>query len=324
MEVGLPGAARARMGLLFSLVSATCYALLPILSKLALASGLTSLETMQLRYGFGVCFVFLYLLARKPSFLRISPSGLLWALSLSFCLDQVTGLELTKSFETLSASTGILLFYLFPAIVTLLSAVIHKTPVTRYGLASIAMVASGCCLIFLDAFSGSFPMVGIRHAMLSAFTFALHLTLLQKVMERVRPLTITFYVMLFTAIGFQLKGDLGLFCAVNTHQLTIGILLGLFPTALAAALLYVAIEMTDSGFAALCSAIEPAITVCAAFVILKEGIVPVQIFGMGFVMAGIYVKYLDTGTMRQRGLSGPGPVEKWGGQRSRFCKNPFV
>jgi drug/metabolite transporter (DMT)-like permease len=285
----------ARMGLFYSIASAVAYAMLPVFTRMSLASGMSSLEIMQLRYGFGVVMVFIYLAICSPQALKITPKGLFIAFVLSFGLDQVTSLNLARCFETLTASTGILIFYIFPAITTLLSVLINKTPVSGKTITSIVLVAGGCCLVLIQAFSHRVELSGVLYVLSAAFTFALSFVILQRVMEKIPPLTITFYVMLFTSLGFNLvKGDISLFIQLDSYQLVMGFLLGLIPTALGVTLLYLAIDATDSGFAALCSSIEPAVTVLAAYLILSEPILIVQIAGMLIVMLGIFIKYLDS------------------------------
>ncbi|MCW7752875.1 DMT family transporter [Desulfobotulus sp. H1] len=285
----------ARMGLVYSVGSAAAYAMLPVFTRMSLASGMSSLEIMQLRYGFGVAMVFLYLAICSPESLKISPKGLFIAFVLSFGLDQITSLNLARCFETLTASTGILIFYIFPAITTVLSVLIYKTPVSRKTITSMVLVAGGCCLVLVQAFSHKVALSGVLYVLSAAFTFALSFVVLQRVMEKIPPLTITFYVMLFTTVGFNfVKGDITFLFYLDSYQFLMGLLLGLIPTALGVTLLYLAISVTDSGFAALCSSIEPAVTVLAAYLLLSEPILIVQVAGMLIVMLGIFIKYLDS------------------------------
>ena len=170
----MPGEARSEdardeaRGLALVLVSAGAYGTMPILAKLAYASGVGTAPLLAAR--FVIAALLFALLARRPAppwreRLR------LWGLGLVFVGNATAYF---KALETVPAATVALLIYVYPVIVTLLAALLGLGRLTARDLAAAVLAFAGCALTAggsLDAGPGIF------YALLSALVYATYIVL---------------------------------------------------------------------------------------------------------------------------------------------------
>ena len=109
---------------------------------------------------------------------------------------------------------------------------------------------------------------------------------------------LAFYVIAFTALQclvvYRPFSDLSL----NIEQWTVCLLLSVIPTVFAIIFLYKAIERIGSSYASIFSSVEPAVTIIASAILLKDPIKALQVLGMVFIIAGIVVPNLRLITRR--------------------------
>jgi drug/metabolite transporter (DMT)-like permease len=279
-------------GIMAAVLSASCYATLVIFGKLGMTMGLTSVRMLTLRFMFGTLILLAFLLVTDRSALRPTKSLLAKSafLGLFFYLGQ--SLMFFKSIEYIPASTASLILYLYPLAVLALSIVFLREKFKKSSLVSVLLILGGCCLVFYDAFLRSFSMTGIVYAFLAMVLFSGYLTAAQYVLKSENSTAATFYVMMFTAIGYTvLNGGTGL-GGITDQQLALGIALGLIPSALAMGFLYAALKMIGAAYTSIFSSVEPVITLILAGFFLGEEIVAFQIFGVVLLMAGIIIPNL--------------------------------
>lgn len=288
-------------GLILSLISATGFASLAILVKLGYAAGMTGPIMMQYRFGFGVMALLLWLLFKDRSLLRISPVGLLKCALLGSVVYWSQTTCFVAALETIPASTTSLVLYGHPMVVTLLSALFLKMRVNRAVLASLVLVMAGCCLVFYDAFLREVHMTGLMFAIGAMAVFSIYLVLVQVLLKDLRPLTATFYAMLFATVSFTISGDISAWWHITGEQAVIGLSLGILPGVIAVTFLYMAIEKIGSAYACIFSSVEPIITLVAAAVFLGEHVVLLQMGGAALIIVGIVVPNLRAGQQMKTG-----------------------
>ena len=279
-------------GLIYALISATAYGSMAILVKLGYAADMTGPVMMQSRFTFGVLFMFAILLVRDRSLLRISLADLGKCAFLGGAVFWAQTTCFVSALKTIPASTTALVLYAHPMVVALLSAYFLGMKINRAVVASLALVMTGCCLVFYDAFLREADGTGLAFAVGAMAIFSLYLILVQVLIRKLRPMTATFYVMLFAAIAFTLMGDVTAWTRLTTEQAAIGLALGVVPGVIAITLLYAAIEHIGSAYACLFSSVEPIVTLSAAAVFLDEKVVVLQLGGAALIILGIVVANL--------------------------------
>lgn len=274
-------------GFIYAACSAACFGMLAILGKLALARGFGATEILQYRFGFASLMLLAWFALTDRSVLRAGPKTLLKSAILGICLYPVQSFCFMSSLEYIPAATTSLILYFYPVAVTLLSAVLLKTRLDRLVAVSLALLVSGCGLVFFDAFLRSTSQMGLMLAVASMLIFSLYLLCLEFLLKGENPRTISLYVVIATALVYTLLSPPTRFLDLDTGSKALCVLLGLVPTALAVTLLYRAVELVGSAKASICSTLEPITTVLASALVLGEAIVPVQVAGMALILFGI-------------------------------------
>lgn len=279
-------------GLIYSLISAAAFGSMAILVKLGYAASMTGPVMMQVRFTLGSLFLFFVLLAKDRALPRI-PLRVLGScafLGLVVYWSQTTCF--VRALETIPASTATLILYGHPVLVTLLSAYFLKMKVNRTVVASLVLVTTGCCLVFFDAFLREANGLGLLYAVGAMAIFSVYLILVQVLLKGVRPLTATFYVMLFAAVSFTLSGDITAWGQMTGEQTVLALALALLPGVTAVALLYAAIDRIGSAYTCIFSSVETVITLAAAAIFLDEKVVLLQMGGTVLIILGIVIPNL--------------------------------
>lgn len=274
-------------GLVYSLISASAFASLAILVKIGYAAGMTGPVMMQFRFSFATASLLLILLTKDRSLLRIPFRTLGKCAFLGLVIYWCQTTCFVKSLETIPASTAALVLSGYPIVVTLFSAVFLKMRVTPVVVVSLILVITGCGLVFYDAFLRETDGLGLLYAMGAMAIFSLYLLLAQKLLKGLKPLTATFYVMLFGTVSFTLSGDIMAWWHITGAQAAVGLGLGLIPGVVAITFLFAAVECIGSAYTSIFSSIEPVITLCAAAVFLNETVVILQMGGAALIIVGI-------------------------------------
>ena len=276
-------------GIAVAVLSATCYATLVIFGKLGMEMGLKSVPMLTLRFIFGTLILFIFLVVFDRKVLRPKKSLVLKSafIGLFFYLGQ--SLTFFKAIEYIPASTASLILYLYPLAVLILSLVFLREKFRSSSLVSVLLILGGCCLVFYDAFLRSFSMTGIMFALLSMVLFSSYLVVTQHILKTENSTAATFYVMLFTAIGYTVLNGGADFNSLTGKQLALVLSLGLIPSAMAMGFLYAALKMIGAAYTSIFSSVEPVITLLLAGIFLGEEIAAFQIFGVILLMAGIIV-----------------------------------
>jgi drug/metabolite transporter (DMT)-like permease len=280
-------------GLACSLLSAVSFGTLAILVKLGHRAGMTDLALLQYRFLFGAALLFLYLLIREPHLLRIRPAALGKAALLGFVLYGLQSTLFFKALRYIPASTASLILYVYPVVVTVLSVLFLGLRAGRTLILSLAVLTAGCCLVFYDAFLRDMNLLGILLAFGTTLTFSLYLVLTQVFLKGEEPLSAAFYVILSAAVLFLFLHDPLELLQLDAPRVSLALLLGLVPTAVAIVFLFRAIAAVGSAYTAVFSTLEPVTTVVLAAVVLGEAVVLLQWAGMALIVAGIAAPNLE-------------------------------
>jgi drug/metabolite transporter (DMT)-like permease len=275
------------LGAVLSVLSAICFGLMAVMARAAYALGMDEWQMLLSRFVFGAVLLGAYIALRDPSAFRIRLSRLAAIAAVGLCIYTTQSLCFFLSLKYITASTTALIFYAHPAVVTLLAVCFLGLGLTRPLVLSVVSVSLGCALVFADAFARQASPEGLLFAAGATAVFSVYLLLCQVVTKGLRPLTASFYMILFTAIGFCLLHPPTTLLAFSGPQLAMGFGFGLIPTVMAILLLYAAIARVGSAYAAVFSSIEPVATLLFAAALLGEPLLAWQLFGTVFILAGI-------------------------------------
>jgi drug/metabolite transporter (DMT)-like permease len=274
-------------GVIFSIISATCYATLPIFGKIGYQLEMDTFLMLQCRFLFAGLILGIYYAITSPKTLIATPKIILKCLILGLVFYLPQSMFFISALKYIPASTDSLILYIYPLTVLFISVVFLKERMTKSKLISVVIIIIGCCLIFYDVFLREQNMKGIMIALGAMVFFSNYLIFSQVFMKGGDPKQLTLYVALSAALGFSIINGTDEIMSLTQNQLIFSISFGLVPTALAISLLYIAIEKIGAAYASIFSSIEPAITLFLAWTVLNEDIQLIQIFGMLAIIIGI-------------------------------------
>ena len=276
-------------GIALAMLSASCYATLVIFGKIGFTLNLSAVSMLTYRFEFGTLALLIYFTVTDRKALRPTLPLLMKTAFIGLFFYTGQSLLLFKAIEYIPASTASLILYFYPLVVLALGIIFLKDRFVMSSLVSVALILAGCCLVFYDAFLRKISAVGITYAVASMLTYSVYLISTQFILKKENASSSSFYVMLFTCLGFiLLNGGTGM-AELNGEKLTFAVALGVIPSAMALGFLYKGIEKLGAAYFSIFSSIEPVVTLILAAVFLNENIVIYQIFGVILLVAGIVV-----------------------------------
>jgi drug/metabolite transporter (DMT)-like permease len=274
-------------GLILAVISAFCYATLPILAKAGYDSGMTAVQMLAYRFCFGALILAAVYLVFNRKALIPKPKLILKCAGLGIGLYMLQSMFFISAVKYIPASTTALILYIYPLIVLVQSTVFLKVKFRPASLVSAVLIICGCCLVFYDAFLRNLNMTGLLLAIGAPFTFATYLTMSQVVLKNERPASVALYILVFAGLGFALLNNGLNLGDATANQMAVAIALGVIPSAIAVSLLFAAMELTGATYVSLFSSVEPAATLFLASVFLGETIVAYQVIGVALLILGI-------------------------------------
>jgi len=292
-------------GLLYSLISACAFGTLAIFVKLGYRLGMDGMDLLEVRFLTGTALLFLVLLIRDRSLLRPRPGTLPRAALLGVALYGAMSSLFFQALKTVPATTVSLILYAYPLTVTLLSVPLFRLRLDRPTAAALCLTTAGCLLVFSDAFSRRVEPLGLLQALGSMLSFSAYLLFAQHVLRRERPITLAFYVLVWTTTTFCAANLPPRLPAWGVEQALVALGLGVIPTTIAVSFLYRAIEAVGSARTSLFSSFEPVTTVALAYLLLGEEVSAPQLAGAACIVAGIALPSLVALQANQAQLRGP-------------------
>lgn len=279
-------------GLVYSLLSATCFGFLAIFFKFGYASNLTTGTMLSFRFLFAFCILLPYVLIAKRHKLRIGDKALFMACICGTFLYGMQSYFFAASLKYISAPTASLILYICPLTVLILSVIFLKSKITADKVLAIILIFCGCLCVFYDAFDRQMDPKGLLLATSAMLAFSCYMIFIQKSLIDVDSTVFSFYVIAFTTLQCMVIYRPFTDLSLTSEQWKICIFLALIPTVFAIVFLCKAIERIGSSYASIFCSAEPAVTVIASYLLLHDTIVPLQIGGMFFIIGGIIVPNL--------------------------------
>lgn len=279
-------------GLIYSIISASCFGFLPIFFKLGYNVNLNTGTMLSFRFLFALIILLPFIVLTKRNHLNIGSKALIMAF---ICGSFFYGLQsyfFAASLRYISASTTSLIFYIYPLAVLILSSIFFKSRITGTKILAIVLIFAGCICVFYDAFHRQMDPKGLILATLAMVAFSGYLIFIQKSLINVDSTVFSFYVIAFTALQCVVVYHPFSELALNAEQWTICLLLSTIPTVFAIVFLYKAIEKIGSSYASIFSSVEPAVTIVVSAILLNDPIKALQLLGMVLIIAGIVVPNL--------------------------------
>ena len=274
------------MGVFLIVLSTLGFGIMPIFAIYAYASGITVPTLLLIRFTLASALFFLYLFFKRER-ISLSRMELLGLFILGGVCYTAQSTLYFSSVRYITPALAVLLLYLYPVFVAVLSFLVDKERLTAKVLISSVLSLAGVVLINLTLPEGV-KYQGVAMAVGAALVYSFYIILGNRVVKKVPPLVTSTFVALFTALGLLVSGlasgQIG-FSFEGTAWFSI-LGLTLFSTVLAILTFFKGLELLGSTKSSILSMIEPVFTIIFSTVLLGESFTLRQLGGGLLVVAG--------------------------------------
>jgi drug/metabolite transporter (DMT)-like permease len=315
-----------RLGYLFVVLAAVCWASGAAASKFLFVSGITPFQLVQLRITTACALLLVWLLVRRPRLLKIEPRDIPYFLLLGTLGMAAINITYLFAISRLNVAAALILEYLAPALIAAYTVVVRRERLSPSTALSIAAAIAGCYLV-VGAYSLNLLQLnlpGILSGLGAAAAFAWWSVHGEYGMHRYDPWTVLFHALLVAAIEWNLlHPPLEAFLhpydpATWGWILFVAVVGAILPFGL----YYEGISRIRATRASITSTVEPIVAGILSFAFLGEAMGPLQIAGGALVIGAIVLLQLkqerDERTparIRARAATGGEPAGGGGGGR---------
>lgn len=186
-----------RKGYIYTALSAIIFGLMPLLTKIIIARGATSLTIAFFRV-FYVTIVLFFILKIKKIDMHLEKRELLSALLTSIFGSGLTIIILNESYNYVDTGIATSLHFLYPLFVAILCCFFYGEKIKKKQIISLSFALVGI-ICFMSKGNGSW--FGYFLAIASGLTYAFYLVKMDKTgLVKMNALKLSFYLALFTTI----------------------------------------------------------------------------------------------------------------------------
>lgn len=289
-----PLAKRPGFGALAAAGSATAFGVTIVSQRQLAKNGLSVTTTLGLRFAIAASLLLLFLAVTRAPLLPVRGERH-WALLLGVVGYAGEAALFYMALQRGSAGAVSLLFYAYPAIVTVMEVVLRLRPPRLVTFVVVLLSTVGVTLIVVTGDSVSISAAGVAFALGSAVAISVYLLLSQRLVRRSPPAVVGAHVALGASLALLTVGTFAGSISVGAEDLPLLLLNGA-ATALAFAMLYAALANLAAGAAAVVMTLEAFVAVGLAAIVLDERIRPMQLVGGVVVVAAAVIVAVGTRT----------------------------
>jgi len=280
-------------GYFYVIFAAVLWAISGSSAKFLFHSGVTTFQLVQLRITIAAVGLFLWLLLRNPSLVRIKRKDIFYFVILG--IFGMGGVQFTYLFaiSKINVAAAILLQYMAPSFIALHSAVFARDKLNLQTVMALLGATFGCYLVVgaynLDVLAMN--IAGIVSGILSAISFAWYSIHGEYGMRRYNPWTVLFYAMLFAALLWNILHPPleAFFHPYNVVQWGWIMYIGVLGTLVPFGLYLEGINLIRATRASITATLEPITAGVISFIFLNEILEPLQVMGGVLVLASIII-----------------------------------
>jgi len=306
---------KQHLGILFVVISAICFAMKGILAKLAYREGVgpDTLLTLRMLSALPFYCVGLFWFARKTPGEKpaVWSRDFLWIVLLGLLGFDISSVLDFDGLALISAGEERLVLFLYPTFVIFLAWVFLKRKTGIREILASAMAYGGIVVVTHGTTESAHGgLTGVLLVLGSGIFYAIYLLGVEDLVKRVNPLWLTSVVMITATLAIMIQsiamGSLHV-AKINGKVLELGILMGIFSTAVPTFLMSQGIAYIGASRAAILSFLGPVATLFLAMIFLGEKVSAQEALGSAMVFAGVILV-----SIRKRPISDPEPDPKEG------------
>lgn len=274
------------VGIILILTSAASFGVMPVFARLAYESGADPITVLFLRFGIAAVVMMGIMRISKTPF----PRG--WLLIELILLGAVgyVGESLAYFTALTMASAGLvaLLLYIYPALVTALSAIFLKEHLTTLKVVALFFALSGTVLTIQITSGGS--SIGILLGIAAAVDYAIYILLGSRIVRRSGPIGSTSVIIASTAGVYAIIAPIrGLTFPGSAVGWVAVLAIALISTVVSFVTFFAGLKRIGPSAASTLSTFEPIVAVALAALVLGETITAVQALGGLLILVAVVI-----------------------------------
>lgn len=260
-------------GILYIVLSAIAFGIMPILAKLAYSGGANVQTTLFLRFSFATLMLFCYIKSKNIS-LKLEKKQYVLLIFLGVAGYSLTSMMLFLSYNYISVGMATMIIHSYPAIVTFLSFVFYGEKLSLKKILCLILCILGI-FIMVDLGVATYDIKGILLALISAIGYSFYvLGASHKYIKSTNNYVITFYISLVSAISILAIGlpTQTINLNIKFYSLVAILLLAFISTVIALMAFLQGVKIIGPSNASIFGTLEPIVTLILGILILGEGV----------------------------------------------------
>lgn len=296
-------------GYLLIIISAMGFGLIPIFASYAYDNNVSLTTLLFLRFTFTSIILFTYIFIKKVQ-ISITRSQLFSLILLGGVLYTLQSTFYFTSIKYIPASLAVLLLYLYPVFVAILSFFVNKEQISIKLFISIAISLTGMILI-LGTPSTDINFIGVILALGAAITYSIYIIYGNKITLQVSPIISSAFIALFASVSFLIGG-------LSTKSLSfdfeplgwVPILgTGLFSGTIAMLTFFKGMNIIGPTRASILSMVEPVVTIIFSIALFNDKLTGLQFIGAVIIILGAVLVILFASPNKKDGSFEPSPLD---------------
>lgn len=283
----------SKLGTFLLIISATAFALMAIFAKYAYALQINTSTLLSLRFLIASVVMWLVVFFMKVS-PRIEKKQLLALFGLGALGYGLMSTFFFSAVKLVPASIAAILLYMYPVIVTILSAWINREAVTKYKIISLLISTTGLVMVVGVVFEG-INTRGVFYGIMAAVIYSFYIIISNKLVRKLDPVIAAAYVITSAAVAFNIIGwAMGTVnIAINLQGWLTIIGIAVVSTVIAILTFFQGLKLVGPSKASIISSMEPVVTAIVACLLFSEMLTLVQIIGGGLVIGAVILIQRD-------------------------------
>ncbi|MGO1469064.1 MAG: DMT family transporter [Tissierella sp.] len=283
-----------KKGSLLILASSILWGTALLYTQYILDNGIDAKDLVSLKMLFGFLTMFIYILYKDRSLLKIDRRGLGYAAIIGLVCHALFNLFVFKAIEETSIATSVTLLYTSPILVTIISRILFKEKITTKKMTALILAVIGAWITVTGGSfkSLNFNIIGIFYGLGSSLFFGTMAIINKFIVDDYEEITLLTYTLGF-AFVFSLAFS-SPFAVLNIEFSPLVylfvIMLGVLPTAVSHLLylkgLYFGVE---SSKASIISTFEVPVSIVGSFLIFGQSLSIIEIIGVLLVFISIFI-----------------------------------
>ncbi len=284
------------LGVILTILSAFGFGIMGIFGTWAYVNGSTVNTLLVFRFGIAAALFWPYILLTGQQF-RLK-RGQVGSFAILGVMYSAQAFCYFTAIQYVDVGIALIILYTYPALVTLLSRLIYKEPLTALKLAALALAVAGCVLIVLTPVGPQKNLwLGVALSLTNAVIYSSYIIYSTRAVAGQSAVVSSAYIFGVAAAVLLLVGG---FSGEFRPLLVVGwgwlAILGvsLFGTVLAIAAFFAGLARLGPSRASIISTFEPLVGAVAGFVLLGQQIAGLQLVGGGLVVGAVILLQLGS------------------------------